>query len=552
MPFKEMLRRQISESNTEEAINMIELFFKRVEDFENELAILKARYHRFAEEEAKGVFSVEDDNRIRNKINDDLMKYYDKIEKEFSEFVTFKTIQISEESLEAQLRHKLKDKYNVEEKPLGQGATSIIFKAEQIYSGKPVAVRALRNQEFGSKDNQMVFNNVNIEVEVKHLLKIKHRNIIKINEFFLDDFPACYVEEFVDGPTLREVLKFGAFPLERATNIIYQLGNASYYLHSKGIIHKRLRPSKVFIDSEGIPMITPFQELSNNFNSVDLRRFRSELAYLSPEELEGVPANDHSDQFTLGLLAYELIKGQPLFSGNTIMDVLKNRNAYFKNKSYRDSLYEELGLPNQLSRTLKRMLAFDPQKRFRCVKDASDIFRKFNVLQENEANKIVEESYKRCRNNNPRFTEDFYINLFSSHPSLIPFFNQINENEQNESQKETLKAFMNALESYKSDRKVEIRKSISEQIIIPSFIRTPSRMLKDTFSLIWTPTVNKQLLKEIVGSAHHQGVAAGQFQLFMENLIVTVQQNDYLWDDKIQNAWEQMVAQIMSYINSKE
>lgn len=547
-PFKTRLRKLIANGNINEAFGQLKLVFKRIDDFEQELIIIESRLSRLSNEETKGTLDHHDEDRIKNRIIDDLMKFYERVDHELANFISFKKIEISKESLEEQLKYKIKDQYLISSPPLGEGGTSIIFKATQRFSGKPVAVRALKNQEFSDKLGQIIFKNLNLEDEVKHLLKIKHRNVIKIIDFFLDDFPACYIEEFVNGPTLKKLLEnFGAFPLERTINIVYQLSKALYYLHSKGIVHKRLRPSKVFIDSEGIPVITPFQELTNKYNSADLLYFHHELKYLSPEELDGQAPDDKSDQFTLGLLAYELIKGEALFEGDTIMEVLKSRNKYFGNSKHRNAIYEELDIPTRLSSTIKKMLAQNPNKRYRCVKDAGEIFRKYNLKNENEANRIVEQSYRRCRANNAYFARDFYINLFAFHPELLHHFSTLEADAPTE-KLALLEDFQAKLKSHQENNTVELRHSVAERIPIPDFIRTPNQMLRDVFSLIWISKVNTPLLKDIITAPYHDSIQLDQFKVFLNNLIHTAAQNDYLWDEKIEENWDKITSDILSAI----
>ena len=548
LPFRTQLLKLISESNTAGACQQIKKVFRRVKEFENELALIESRLNSLKDAKSRGTISRSEGDLDKNKINNDLILFFDRVEDELEGFISFKKIQISQKSLEEQLNYKLGDNYELFKVPLGEGGTSIIYKATQVFSGKPVAVRALKNQEFVKKEKEeIIFNNLNLEDQVKRHLQIKHRNIIKVIEFFLEDFPACYIEEFVDGPNLKRLLeKFGAFPTDRVFSIIYQLSKALYYLHSMGIIHKRLRPSKVFIDTEGIPVITPFQELTNSFNTANLQNFHFELKYLSPEELLGNSPDDQSDQFALGLLAYELLSGEALFKGNNIMEVLNYRNQYFKSAKYRNDLFEKLDIPEKLRSTIKKMLASNPAKRFRSVKEAGDVFRRYYQSRDDDYYSIVEYSFIRCRTNNPNFSRDFYINLFAHHPDLIHYFYRPTTTGQ---QKDTehLKEFKADLELYKKGT-IQERKKIIDTLIIPKSIRTPFRMLKDVISLIWVSNLNLSLLTDIVKSKDHQNVTAEQFQLFLDNFIDTASQNDYLWDNKIENAWKEIMNGIMAEI----
>ena len=547
LPFKTRLLSLIAESKTDDGIKEIKKVFRVVKEFENELALLESRLNSLTDAKDKGTLSRKEVELGRNRINDDLMSFFDRVEDELEGFISFKKIQISQKSLEEQLRYKLGDNYELFDVPLGEGGTSIIYKATQVFSGKPVAVRALKNQEFVKKEGDIIFNNLNLEDQVKRHLQIKHRNIIKVIEFFLEDFPACYVEEFVDGPNLKRLLeKFGAFPTERVYSIIYQLSKALYYLHCMGIIHKRLRPSKVFIDTEGIPVITPFQELTNSFNTANLKNFHFELKYLSPEELMGNSPDDQSDQFTLGLLAYELLCGEALFKGNNIMEVLRYRNQYYKSAKYRNDIFEKLDIPEKLRSTIKKMLASDPAKRFRSVKEAGNVFRKYYQSRDNTNHRIVEYSFIRCRTNNENLSHDFYINLFAHHPHLIHFFYKPLKGKEQEANQD-LEAFKTLLEQYKSSTLNE-RKKMLNTLVIPNSIRTPFKMLKEVISLIWVVEPNLRLLSDLLQSKDHQHVTVEQYQLFLDNFIDLARQNDFLWDKKIEMAWIEIMGGIMAEI----
>ncbi|MEO1449876.1 MAG: protein kinase, partial [Bacteroidota bacterium] len=415
------------------------------------------------------------------------------------------------------LRVKLKNVYRIEEKPLREGNTSVIYKGEDLGSRQQVAIRAIKQQNFFNP----LLNKVSAEAlenELSKLLGLKHRHLINILGAHLDAFPACYVEEFIQGPTLDRLLNLGAWPLSRVLPLMRQLGDALYYLHAKGVVHGRIRPFKVFLDHEGMATISPFDVINLRNKRWDLRSFQNELLYFSPEELliSGQEGTTRSDQFCLAVLAMTLLLGRPLFAPietdsslqGDLEGIYLSRKTFFSDQAYQEALVNKLNLPQGFREIILRMLDRDPKERFPSMKAMLDALEDLR-LPRPSTHSLVQDSYHRACANHSRLIEAFYNQLFNAHPEI--------------------KAHFRRWEHTAGPR----RPGALELIV------------RHAVQLLLVHDADPQFLETIRNMPAHAGVGKEQYESFIDCLIETIKGQDVLWDIDTAFAWKAVRAEAL-------
>ena len=314
---------------------------------------------------------------------------------------------------------RLRGHYEVESM-IREGNSAVVFKLNDIFTKRKAVAKVLKVPTL----------TLEIKDEIGRVSELKHRNLIKLYGESLDRFPFFIICEFVDGLVLSDIIAAtGPRPPSQALNWLSDLCDVLDYLTQKNIAHSSIRPSKIFIDREYHPMLSPFDIIKAGMNDRTLRKFREDCQYLSPELLlsDGEKLDKRamkaSDQFTLGLVAYKMLTGKELFEGNSIKEIIENRNRFFdkKHKSYRKTLLAELRSPD-LIKLLDTCLQEDPSHRFKDLHLLLAEFKTIKVKLQKEQS-IVRSSYIRCLKFENELIKIFYDKLLARLPeSLHPHF----------------------------------------------------------------------------------------------------------------------------------
>lgn len=299
-----------------------------------------------------------------------------------------------------------------------QGRSGWFFRAKKRGTGQDVIIKVFKITSISDLPQRS---------EMDQILKSRCGNIIRIDKCEFGRLPAYVVLDYIPGITLDKALKtFGGFPLEDALEIMRQLVKALDLVRQKDILHTNIRPSKIFIDEDGSPMISALDIIK--FKNDDLRsltRFKEECQYLSPELLDltlntsNRKAVEQSDQFSLGLLLLEMIGGKPLFSSETVSGVFDKRQSFLKTPSRGlHTALQGVKCNTSLQVVLQKMLAEDPNDRYA---DLSDVLEALNNISKRELSESpLFKSFHVCHNRHHNLTEIFYNRLFIALPDLTP------------------------------------------------------------------------------------------------------------------------------------
>ena len=254
------------------------------------------------------------------------------------------------------------DHYHIIEK-LGQGGMAVVYKAFDTKLERYVAIKIVRTDIYGSAIRQRV--NLRFEREAKALSKLEHPNIIAILDYgYWEDSPYL-VMPFIPGGTLKQRLGKPMYWREAVT-LLMPIVNALVYAHSKGLIHRDVKPSNILISEIGLPMLTDFgiaKMLEVEDNQPTLTATGVGMGtpeYMAPEQGLGKQVDGRADVYSLAVVLYEMITGNKPFSADTPLAVLMMQ----VNDPIPSTRKYDVRIPESLERILYKALAKDADNRY--------------------------------------------------------------------------------------------------------------------------------------------------------------------------------------------
>jgi serine/threonine protein kinase len=195
---------------------------------------------------------------------------------------------------------------------LGAGGMGAVYKARQEGLDRIVALKILPEEFAHDVKFALRFTR-----EARTLAKLNHPNIVSVFEFGKVQDTYYFLMEFVDGPTLRDVVSARQLSPEHALAIVPHLCDALQFAHDKGVIHRDIKPENILMDRDGSVKIADFG-LSRILGNDDQRtvltgthQIMGTPRYMAPEQLEGSRSVDHrSDIYSLGVVFYEMLTGE--------------------------------------------------------------------------------------------------------------------------------------------------------------------------------------------------------------------------------------------------
>lgn len=211
------------------------------------------------------------------------------------------------------------DQYQLVE-VIGEGGMGVVFRARQLAVGRDVAVKVLQRRL--ATDEQCV---ARFENEARAISRLRHPNTLRLYDVRrTDEGDLFIVTELLSGMPLSRLLSDqGRIPAERALKILDQVCRSLAEAHGAGIIHRDLKPENVFLDrvgSEDVVKVLDFgiaKILQGSSSITRLGFVAGTPAYMSPEQAQGLPVDHRSDIYSLGVMLFEMITGQPPYQGET-------------------------------------------------------------------------------------------------------------------------------------------------------------------------------------------------------------------------------------------
>src|SRR5689334_9053577 len=257
---------------------------------------------------------------------------------------------------------------------LGRGAMGVVYHAIDPHIGRPVAIKtiqlgALRKPEEQERLRERLFR------EARSAGILSHPGIVTIYDVDQQGDLAYIAMEYVDGPTLDEVLSQDhPIAAEKMFSILGQTAVALDYAHHKGIVHRDIKPANIMIASGGTVKITDFGiakvTASDQFTMTG--SIVGTPHYMSPEQVQGRAVDGRSDQFSLGVIAYEMLTGEKPYTGEHLTTVVYKIVSEEPLPPHR--LNPTLGAP--IEGVLRKALAKNPDGRYTTCQDFSTALEK--------------------------------------------------------------------------------------------------------------------------------------------------------------------------------
>jgi eukaryotic-like serine/threonine-protein kinase len=260
-------------------------------------------------------------------------------------------------------------------KLLGRGGMGSVYLATQRRLNRPVAVKVLLAHLVGSPTMRTRF-----EREARIVARLKHPAIVTIHDFgMLPSGHAYLVMEYLDGQTLRKTIAAGPQPVSRVLEILMPVGEAIDAAHRAGVVHRDLKPENIMLvsDHDRIgPRVLDFglAKLTGPVNEEEATMVQSNqsigvvgtLMYMAPEILTGHSAEPRSDQYSLGIIAYELLAGShPLSHATDLAAVVRGHTE----EAILPIRKRVPDVPVHVEEAIHRALAKDAGERFASVKE---------------------------------------------------------------------------------------------------------------------------------------------------------------------------------------
>jgi CRP-like cAMP-binding protein len=190
---------------------------------------------------------------------------------------------------------------------IGRGAYSIVYRGLNTDLSMPVAIKMLRHNLAMDPDFISGFRN-----EAKTIASLKHENILRVYDIEERFKTVFIIEEMVEGESLKKMLRrLKRIPPKLAVSLLIQLCSGLHYAHKKGIIHRDINPSNIFIQQDNRLKILDYG-LSCPIGTEDFASFGT-MAYMAPEQIESQPMDQRTDIYALGITAFEMLVGQKPF-----------------------------------------------------------------------------------------------------------------------------------------------------------------------------------------------------------------------------------------------
>jgi serine/threonine-protein kinase len=211
----------------------------------------------------------------------------------------------------------LKEHYEIIE-PVGSGGMSVVYKAMDLKLNREVAVKVLRDEYVNDEDFLRRFRR-----EAESVQRLNHPNLVATYDVQVNYPPYYIIMEFVHGQTLDLVIDQGPMSYEQAVEYAIQITRALVHAHGHGVIHRDLKPHNMIINEEGKLKLTDFgiALTVNDDTLIHTRAIVGSVHYFSPEQAQGVQINEQSDLYSLGAVIYEMLSGQPPFSGENPVEL---------------------------------------------------------------------------------------------------------------------------------------------------------------------------------------------------------------------------------------
>ena len=251
--------------------------------------------------------------------------------------------------------------YEIHEE-VGRGGMAVVYRATEIHLSRQVAIKVLPPELTFGKGAIERFRR-----EAKTAAALDHPNIIPIYRITPGGRLFWYAMKFLEGRSLADVLaEKGLLTVQESIGVLDQVADALDYAHQRGVVHRDIKPGNVMLDARGRVIVTDFgiaKELQQGAALTGSGNILGTPYYMSPEQCRGTDLTGAADQYSLAVMAYQMISGQLPFEADSAIDLLHKHCV--EPPPPIDSVLP--GLPKHVINALNRGMAKKPGERYASV-----------------------------------------------------------------------------------------------------------------------------------------------------------------------------------------
>lgn len=243
---------------------------------------------------------------------------------------------------------------------IGRGAMGVVYRAQDPAIGRIIAIKTIRLSDLTDEgERERLRERLFREAQSAGILS--HPHIVTIYDIAEENGMAFIFMELVNGPSLEHVMSQHVPDNQAIINVLRQTASALDYAHKKGIVHRDIKPANIMIHEDGQAKITDFgvaKIISQQMTQAGA--MMGTPNYMSPEQIQGHAVDGHADQFSLAVIAYEILTGEKPFVGDYLPTLL------YKIVREEPVAPQRLNptLTPQIERVLRKALAKAPEERY--------------------------------------------------------------------------------------------------------------------------------------------------------------------------------------------
>ncbi|MFT3695863.1 MAG: serine/threonine-protein kinase [Kofleriaceae bacterium] len=262
----------------------------------------------------------------------------------------------------------LDDKYVITQF-LGEGGLGVVYQASHVRLGRNYAVKFPRGANVDHPKSRARF-----AIEARAAGRLEHPNIAAVVDFGETERGLPYlVMEYAHGRSLAELIADQPMSLDRVLDYALQIARGLAHAHAHGVIHRDLKPENVMVSEDHLKIvdfgIALLSELGDEGRLTTKGLVVGTPWYMSPEQLQGTPIDERSDQFSLGMIICEMILGRRVFTGSAVEaahHIVQGEVPLLR------ELVPWMMLPTGFEEIVNRLLARVPSARFPAIGNAVD------------------------------------------------------------------------------------------------------------------------------------------------------------------------------------
>lgn len=266
----------------------------------------------------------------------------------------------------------LDDRYEILEK-IGEGGMAVVYKAFCHRLSRFVAVKIMREEMAADEEFKRRFC-----AESHAIAMLSHPNIVAVYDVSHSDDVEYIVMELVDGITLKQYMdKRGAISWKEALHFTKQITKALAHAHSRGIIHRDIKPQNIMLLKDGTIKVADFGIAALENEMQESGQAVGAIHYIAPEQARGENPDARSDIYSLGIVMYEMLTGRKPYTGETIGEIA------VKHMSSLPTMPSDIvpDIPPELERITLKAMSCPINKRYQSANELLDDLDKFTQAQ---------------------------------------------------------------------------------------------------------------------------------------------------------------------------